>query len=163
MKSIITVLFVATAALAAGWREACPIKDDWRGQLAWLNAPVEWTTNTVTSTNIVERDARLVALERSLLGILRVYGVTNIVPGSMETAMQQMNAAAQTNSVAVLHGVNAVAIRQQIEAMGASIYDCTGEAVRTNVSETVQVTPTAWRWQQFGFTAAPTVADLEKK
>jgi hypothetical protein len=128
-----------------------------------LNEPVAWTTNTVTSTNIVERDARLVALERSLLGILRTYGVTNIVSGSLETAMQQMNAAAQTNSVAVMHGVNAVALRQQIEAMGASIYDCTGEAVRTNVSESVQVTPTAWRWQQYGFTAAPTVADLEKK
>ena len=148
-------------ALAFDWPADAPKDSIQRAR--WLAQPVAWATNAVTSTNIVERDARLVALERSLLGILRVYGVTNIVPGSMETAMQQMNAAAQTNSVAVLHGVNAVAIRQQIEAMGASIYDCTGEAVRTTVSETVQVTLTAWRWQQFGFTAAPTVADLEKK
>jgi len=148
-------------ALAFDWPADAPTDSIQRAR--WLNQPVAWATNTVTSTNIVERDARLVALERPLLGILRTYGVTNIVPGSMEAAMQRLNAAAQTNSVAVLHGVNAVAIRQQIEAMGASIYDCTGEAVRTNVSESLDITETAWRWQQYGFTAAPTVTDLEAK
>lgn len=177
MKHIAAIVLFAAAALA-GTRSRVseyaatlpandPVRVSWeRGELLpmrdHLAEPVAWAETTVITTNVVVREAELVEYERQLLGILQLYGVTNIVKGSLAVAMSRANAAAKTNSVAVMHGVNAVALRQQIEAMGASIYDCTGEAVRTNVSESMVITPTAWRWQQFGFTAPPTVADLEK-
>ncbi len=177
MKHIAAIVLFAAAALA-GTRSRVseyaatlpandPVRVSWeRGELLpmrdHLAEPVAWAETTVITTNVVVREAELVEYERQLLGILQLYGVTNIVKGSLAVAMSRANAAAKTNSVAVMHGVNAVALRQQIEAMGASIYDATGEAVRTNLVTETKREVTGCRWQQLGFPKAPAAADLER-
>jgi len=53
MRILLTIFALASVCIAADWRQDCPVKDDWRGQRDWINEPVAWDTNTVTtiSTN----------------------------------------------------------------------------------------------------------------
>ena len=52
MRILLAVL-LTTVCLADDWHDDCPNKNDWRACRDWVNAPVAWTTNTVTtiSTN----------------------------------------------------------------------------------------------------------------
>ena len=48
MRYFLAIL-LASVCLAADWRDDCPVKDDWRSQRDWINTPVAWTTNSMTT------------------------------------------------------------------------------------------------------------------
>lgn len=176
MKTTLAFCLIAVTALA-GWREDCPIKDDYRKSLEWIAAPVAWSTNvTPAVTNILDRAA--VEPHKTIYGIEWQYRVTLgkytelcgvDVDGSFPANFEKMlgYAATLTNEndavTRDLFLVDSVIISTLYTKLGSLGSDFSGTRYVTNViPESVTYTPSRYRYEDYGLTNAPTVEDFQK-
>jgi hypothetical protein len=145
MRILLTIFALATVCLAADWRQDCPVKDDWRGQLNWLNEPIVLQTNQVQT--IAERGS--VTNELPWIEVCKTYGIE-----PQGVAMQNLGVIAAANSNAIPGSVAVAYFKAQPTLADPDF----GKASVTNTTEVI--TPTRYRWQDYGLPKAPTMEDV---
>lgn len=128
-----------------------------------LSVATAWETNSVTSTNIVEKPAQLIQAE------LIHESLLNRIGGSCTNTYEVNATLASQYAIASLQATNAVGMAlvplisdsyTQLKAMGSKFDPWI--AVYTNIATTVTVTPTRYRWQDYGLDHAPNGSEIEE-
>jgi hypothetical protein len=175
MKYLLTLLLAVN--VFAGWQADCPqsAKGDDRRTSAWLNEPVATSNVTVTTTNQIAADAQAQSVYGwywFIAGKVQAYGAK--VPVSrveLMTAMDKAKDAARkagdrdTVDAIVADGLyllvawDAVRGNERDDAWWATPPP-DGQPRTEVVTSTITVV-TRYRWQDYGFKAAPKVEDCK--
>ena len=167
MRLTFIFLICLRASIAfAGWLDDCPVKEDYRGQIAWLNEPVVWSNVVTFTTNTVVKDAGLWQLEQLYAGTLAKYGGSE--QGNFAVNMQQLLAAkaAATNADQkadiVADGALIGQLYQYLKDANAA-FDGLPPGTVTGI--TTNTTVYSWcaqkRWQSLGLDHLPTGSEVE--
>jgi hypothetical protein len=174
MRTTLCLLLSATVCLA-GWQDENPHKDDYRRAAAWLNEPVATSNVTVTVTNQVPADTQAQAVYGwywFIAGKVQAYGAR--VPVSRVDLMTKMDAAKDearkngdrdkvdaivADGLYLLVAWDAISGNTRDDAWWATPPP-DGQAKTEVVTSTITVV-TRYRWQDYGFKAAPKVEEVK--
>jgi hypothetical protein len=174
MRTTLCLLLSATVCLA-GWQDENPYKDDYRRTEAWLNEATVTSNVTVTVTNQVPADAQAQSTYGwywFLAGKVAAYGAR--VPVSRVELMTKMDAAKDearkagdrdkvdaivADGLYLLVAWDAISGNTRDDAWWATPPP-DGKA-KTEIVTSIATVVTRYRWQDYGFKAAPKVEEVK--
>ena len=138
MKYFLAIL-LSSVCLAADWHDDCPVKDDWRGQRDWINTPVAWTTNNVTT---ISTNGDHLAFSAWYAGYAAAWRYDTVNGSPVQGILIADNLWSVSSNAAYVVDVTSM---NQMQIIGACPQDFT---ITTNIVP--MYTPARYRWQDYG-------------